>query len=83
MAPPCLASPLESRHVLELEHNMTVMIEQQAQLLAALGQPAALPPPLAEVPPVAEAPPPSVVAVAGEAESGAAALPDEESAEKV
>jgi len=71
------------QHVLELEHNMTVMIEQQAQLLAALGQPAALPPPLAEVPPVAEAPPPSVVAVAGEAESGAAALPDEESAEKV
>ena len=53
----------------------------QAQLLAALGQPAKAPP-LADV-----VPPPATVAAAGETESGAAALAPtevpEEPAEKV
>ena len=59
----------------------------QAQLLAALGQPAALPPsPAKASPPADVAPPPAAVAAAGETESGAAALPTEvpeELAEKV
>ena len=87
------------QHVLELEHNMSLMIEQQAQLLAALGQSAALPPsaarPAATAPPPADAapppadaaPPPAAEPATGAAaESGAAALPTEvpgEPAEKV
>ena len=75
------------QHVLELEHNMSLMIEQQAQLLAALGQSAALPPsaarPAATAPPPADAAPlpaaePATGAAAwAAAESGAAALPTE------